>query len=215
MLCVMRKDVKLKLWGLGSVFVLVGIFLVLSYFVQNNMEFFERMVSDNYWGLLVFILLNFVGIVVAPVTVIPLVVIVTSIWGGLVASIATLIAWTLGLVVAFLIARKLGVPIVSKFISMDELYKFEERFSFIGSFWGVVFLRMVIPVEILSYGLGLFSRIGFWKYTFASVLGLLPVCFSFGYLGMIAFVYQIVLGLLVLDGILIGMIFMEVWHKGK
>ncbi|NPE26468.1 TVP38/TMEM64 family protein [Methanococcoides sp. SA1] len=205
----MERHVKLKLAGILSVFLLMSAFVVLSYFVQGNIEFFEVLVSDNYWGLIVFVLLNFVGIIVAPVTVIPLIVIVTSIWGGLVAAFATLVAWVLGSVVAFLLARKIGVPIVSRFISMDELYRFEERFGFVGSFWGVVFLRMVVPVEILSYGLGLGSRIGFWKYTLASVLGLMPVCLIFGYLGMIPIIYQIVLGLILLNGILAGMIWRE------
>ncbi len=205
----MRKNVKLKLAGILSVVSLVTVFIVLSYFVQNNMEFFEGLVSDNYWGLIVFVLLNFVGIIVAPVTVIPLIVIVTSVWGGLIAAIATLIAWTLGSVVAFLLARKIGVPVVGRFISMDELYKFEDRFSFIRSFLGVFFLRMVVPVEILSYGLGLFSRIGFWKYTLATVLGLAPVCLIFGYLGVLPIIYQIVLGLILLNGILCVMIWGE------
>jgi len=205
----MRKNVKLKLWGLGSVVALIVVFVGLSYFVQGNIVFFERLVSDNHWGLLVFVLLNIIGIVIAPVTVIPLIVIVTGVWGGFVAAIATLVAWTLGSVIAFWISRKFGVPIVARFISLKELYEFEERFSFVVSFWGVLLLRMVIPVEILSYGLGLFSRIGFWKYTLATVLGLLPVCFVFGYLGMVPFVYQVVLGLVVLVGILIVMIWRE------
>jgi len=93
------------------------------------------------------------------------------------------------------------------------LYKFEDRFSFISKFWGVVFLRMVIPVEILSYGLGLFSRINFWKYTFASALGLLPVSFLFGYFGEIPFTYQIIIGLCVLIAILVMMIFQEIRQR--
>lgn len=206
----MRKNVGLKLWGLFGVFVLISIFILLSYLVQTNFEFFESLILGNLWGLTTYMLLNVIGIVVAPVTVIPLIVIVTGIWGPVVAAIATWVAWVFGSVVAFLIARKLGVPIVRRFISLDELYKLEDRFSVLGSFWGVVFLRMIIPIEILSYGLGLFSRIGFWKYTSASALGLLPVSFAFGYLGMIPFIYQVILGLCVLIGILIVMIFAEV-----
>lgn len=206
----MKKNVKLKLWGVFSVIVLILAFVLLSYFVQTNLEFFESLIVGNFWGILVYVLLNFVGIVVAPVTVIPLVVVVSGIWGPVVAGVATLVAWVLGSAVAFLIARKLGVPVVQRFISLEELYKFEERFFIIGNFWVLVFLRMVIPVEVLSYGLGLFSRIGFWKYILATALGLSPVAFAFGYLGVVPFVYQIVLGLLVLIGFLVVMIFREI-----
>ena len=211
----MRKNLRLKLWGLFGVFVLIVIFISLSYFVQNNLEFFERLVADNVWGLMIYIFLNFVGIVIAPVTVIPLIVVVTSIWGPIVATFVTWVAWMLGSVFAFWIARRFGVPIVRRFISMDELYKFEDRFSILKSFWGIVVLRMVIPVEVLSYGLGLFSRIGFWKYTFASALGLIPVTFIFGYFGMIPFIYQVILGLLILIGLLILMIAKELWDSYK
>mgnify|MGYP005632178011 FL=1 len=196
-------------------FVLIFIFLLLFYFVQNNFEFFERLVAGNSWGLVIYIFLNFLGTVVAPITVIPLIVVITGIWGPVVASLASWFAWILGSIVAFWIARRFGVPAVRRFVSLDELYKFEDKFFILKSFWGIVILRMVIPVEILSYGLGLFSRVGFWKYALASAIGLLPVTFAFGYLGIVPFVYQVVLGLVVLIGILILIIFGEIWKARR
>ena len=184
-------------------------FTLLSYLVQVNFDFFEKLVVGNQFGLVVYVFLNFVGIVIAPVTVLPLIIIVAEFWGWFIAGFVTWIAWIFGSVVAFLIARKLGVPIVRRFISLDKLYNFENKFSFTRSFLGVLLLRMIIPVEVLSYGLGLFSRISFWKYTFASAIGLLPIAFLFGYLGVIPFVYQIILGLLILIVILGVMIFRE------
>ena len=209
----MRKNVRLKLWSIFAVFVLVVAFVLMSYLVQTYFGFFENLIVESFLGLGVYVLLNFVGIVVAPVTVIPLVVIVSGIWGPVVAGFATFIAWVLGSAVAFLIARKFGVPIVKRFISLDELYKYEDKFSIFYSFWGLVLLRMVIPVEILSYGLGLFSRIGFWRYISASALGLLPVSFAFGFLGVIPFVYQFFLGLLFLIGVLLVLIFREIFYS--
>ena len=209
----MKNNVKLKLWSLFGIFFMILLFITLSYFVQTNLDFFERLISDNFLGLVIYIVLNIIGIVLAPVTVIPLIIVVTGIWGWVIAGIVTWVAWVLGAIIAFWIARRFGVPIVGKFISLKELYKFEDRFSFISKFWGVVFLRMVIPVEILSYGLGLFSRINFWKYTFASALGLLPVSFLFGYFGEIPFTYQIIIGLCVLIAILVMMIFQEIRQR--
>jgi uncharacterized membrane protein YdjX (TVP38/TMEM64 family) len=209
----MKKNVKLKLWSLFGIFILIIVFLVLSYFVQTNLGFFENLIRGSAWGLVIYIFLNFLGIVIAPITVIPLIVVVSGIWGPVVASLASWFAWITGSIVAFWIARRFGVPIVSRFISMKELYRYEDRFSILNSFWGLVFLRMVIPVEILSYGLGLFSRIGFWKFTIASAIGLLPVTFLLGYLGMIPFIYQVVLGLFVLIVLLVLVIFSEFKKK--
>lgn len=209
----MRREVRLKLGGLFGVFIFIFIFILLSYLVQENFGFFERLVAGNVRGLVIYIFLNFVGIIVAPVTVIPLIVVVAKIWGPVVAALASWFAWMMGSVVAFWIARRFGVPVVGRFISLDELYKMEDRFSILRSFWGIVFLRMVIPVEILSYGLGLFSRIGFWKYFFASGVGLLPVTFLLGYFGIFSFIYQVIFGLLVLIGLVVLIIFGEVGKR--
>lgn len=209
----MRKDVRLKLLGLFGVFIVISVFILLSYLVQINLDFFEGAVSDTMWGLVVYGLLNFLGIVVAPVTVIPLIAVVTGIWGWVVAGAVSWFAWLVGSVVAFWIARRFGVPIIARFISLKELYRFEDRVSVIRSFWGVVFLRMIIPVDILSYGLGLFSRVSFWRYFFASALGLLPVTFLISYLGEVSFIYQVFLGLVVLIVILFLIILGEARRK--
>ena len=49
----MRKDTRLKLWSLFGVFVVISIFILLSYLVQTNFEFFERMITDSFVGLLI------------------------------------------------------------------------------------------------------------------------------------------------------------------
>lgn len=212
----MRRKSWLKLWGLFGVFVLIAIFILLSYLVDANFEFFEKLVAGNSWGLVVYVFLNFVGVVVAPVTVIPLIAVITGIWGPVVASLTSWLGWMLGSIVAFWLSRRFGVPVVGRFISMDDLYKFEDRFSILKSFWGIVFLRMVIPVEVLSYGLGLFSNVSFGRYVLASAIGLLPVTFLLGYLGVVSFIYQIVLGLLVLIGLVILIILEEIFGvKGR
>lgn len=209
----MKKSVFLKLWGFLGIVVLMVAFLLLSYFVQSNIGFFEKFIIGNVWGLVVYFFLNVLGVVVAPIAVIPLIVVVTKMWGPVVAAVFTLIGWIVGAAIAFWIARRFGVPIVRRFISMKELYRFEERFSLLNSFWGIVFLRMIVPVEILSYGLGLFSRVGFWKYIAASFVGLFPVAFLLGYFGIIRFVYQVLFAICILIVILIVMILKEVFDR--
>ena len=50
---------------------------------------------------------------------------------------------------------------------------------------------MVLPVDILSYALGLFTTIKTWKYILATFIGVIPFAFIFSYAGMVNIYYQI------------------------
>jgi uncharacterized membrane protein YdjX (TVP38/TMEM64 family) len=209
----MRKDSFGKIWALFVLFLAIALFVFLSYLVEQNFSFFESVVGIGFWGLFVYFVLNVFAIVFAPLTVFPLIAIVTGVWGWVVAGFVSWLAWLVGASLAFLVGRHFGVMIAEKFVSIESLYKFEERFSVVGSFWGIVFLRMVIPVDILSYGLGIFSRVGFWKHFFASAFGLIPVTFLIAYLGEISIVWQVVVGLGVLIGFLVVLIWREIFAE--
>ena len=58
-------------------------------------------------------------------------------------------------------------------------------------FLTVVFFRMVIPVDGLSYFLGLFSKMSFKSYTLATVIGITPFALVFAYAGGLNIYYQI------------------------
>ncbi len=196
-------------------FVLIAVFILISYFVQVNFEFFEGLIITGLLGEIIYVLLNIVATVFAPITVLPLIVLAVGLWGVWIASILTILGWTLGGIIAFGLARKFGVPIILKFISLDDIYRLEERIMIGNTFWSVVFLRMVVPVDVLSYALGLFSKIGFWTYALATLIGVIPFAFLFAYLGEVSYIYQISLGLIFLIGILIVLIYREVLEKNK
>ena len=67
-----------------------------------------------------------------------------------------------------------------------------------------------MPVDVLSYALGLFSQIGFWSYFLATVIGVSPLAFGFAYLGEVSYIYQVVFGLVFLIGVLGYLIFREI-----
>jgi uncharacterized membrane protein YdjX (TVP38/TMEM64 family) len=209
----MKKSVKLKLWSFFWVFVIVFLFVLFSYFIQTKMGFFEGLIVGSWVGMVVYVLLKIVATVFAPITVLPLIVLATGLWGVWVAALLTVIGWTLGSVIAFGLARQFGVPIVKRFISLDEIYEFQERVNIGNGFWSVIFLRMIVPVDVLSYALGLFSKIGFWTYALATVIGVIPFAFAFSYLGEVHYVYQIALGFVFLIGFSGYLIFKEVFQK--
>ncbi len=207
----MKKSVKLKLWSFFWIVLVISLFICFSYFIQTNLDFFEGLIVDGWIGMIIYVLLNISAVVVAPVTVLPMIVIAVGMWGIGISVFLTVLGWTAGSIIAFLLARKFGIPIVEKLISLEEIHALEEKAKIGNSFWSVLVLRMVVPVDVLSYALGLFSRIGFWSYTFATVLGIIPFCFVFAYLGEVPYVYQVVLGLVFLIGVLIVLIWRELF----
>ena len=67
--------------------------------------------------------------------------------------------------------------------AMKRIEKYEQYFSDRIEFWGLVLLRMVMPVDLLSYAVGILSRISLKKYMLATVLGIAPFAFVFAYIG--------------------------------
>ena len=176
--------------GVGLLFIL-ALFIVLSYLVQTNSAFLELFIRPGIFGILVYSLLHILAIVFAPVTVFPIIALASGIWGWFLAGVITLISWTIGAVLAFGIARRWGVPLVKRLVSLEKLYKLESRAEKYETFFSVLFLRVLIPADILSYALGLFSKIGWKTYTVATLVGMAPFVFIYSYLGTINFIYQI------------------------
>ncbi len=209
----MRKNVKLKLWSFFGVFIIVFLFVLLSYFIQTKMDFFEGLIVEGWIGMVIYVLLKIVATVLAPITVLPLIVLAVGLWGVLVAALLSILGWTLGGIAAFWLARRFGVPVIRRLVPLDEIYRLEDKMKVGNSFWSVLLLRMIVPVDVLSYALGLFSRVGFWSYSLATLIGVIPFAFIFAYLGEVPYVYQIILGLVFLIGFLAVLIFREVFGK--
>ena len=51
---------------------------------------------------------------------------------------------------------------------------------------------MIVPVDILSYALGLFTDMKTRDFTIATIIGITPFSFVFAYLGSVPFQYQLI-----------------------
>jgi|SRR3989344_2623079 len=179
-----------RLSALGWIVVIIVFFVVASYLVQDNLlEIKERIGGVPGMGLYVFILI--VAVVLAPVSALPLIPLVSPVYGWFVAGLLSIIGWTIGASIAFLLARRYGTGLVQKVVSLNKIKKFEKKIPQKNMFWSIVFLRMTIPVDILSYALGLFSSVSFGTYFFATLVGVTPFAFIFAYLGEMPVYYQI------------------------
>ena len=52
-------------------------------------------------------------------------------------------------------------------------------------------MRMILPVDVLSYLLGLFSKVDLKTYTLATFIGVIPFAFILSYIGSLSFAYQL------------------------
>ena len=147
-----------------------------------------------------------IATVIAPLSSVPLLPVVSSIYGWFIAGLLSVIGWTIGSVIAFWLARRYGMPLVKKIVSLESINNIEKRIPEDNLFWSIVFLRMVVPVDFLSYLLGLFSHIKYKTYFWATLIGVTPFAFILAYLGTLPLVYQIITFTIAAIFILVGLL---------
>lgn len=184
-----------KAKGILGVLIIVVFFILSSYFVKENLGFFTGLIGNSFSGVLAYILITIIAIVIAPISMIPLIPIASNVFGWFYSAIFNIIGWFFGSIIVFWISRKYGMPLIKKFVSMDKLFKLESKIPKENMFFSIVILRMVTPVDVLSYALSLLSNIKFRTYALATFIGIIPFSFVFSYLGTVPIYYQL-LGLI-------------------
>lgn len=173
----------------GVIALLIILFLL---FLGASVDFDLAQFSDdlkisadkNYtFASLTYIFANIASTVIAPLTVLPLVPIASNIFGPFSSGVFSIIGWTLGAMIAFSIARHAGKPLLAKFTSVEKIERIEKYVPEHVHFFTILVLRMLLPVDALSYALGFFSGISFWKYSIATLIGVTPFSFVFAYAG--------------------------------
>lgn len=144
----------------------------------------ESLISDNpVMSVLVLIALMYAATVLAPITVLPLIPVVAPMLGPFVTGLASWIGWTGGAITAFWIARYGGRPLVSRVADMEKLARLESHIPENAHFFAILALRLILPVDVLSYALGIFSTVHAKTHAIASALGIMWFSFAFAYLG--------------------------------
>ena len=106
---------------------------------------------------------------------------------GLLPGFASvLVGATLGLALAFLVSRHLARRRVEDWIQSKPRFAAVDR-AVAKEGWKIVFLTRLSPIfpfNFQNYAYGL-TRIPFWHYTLASMVGILPGTFLYVYLGSV------------------------------
>ncbi|MCB9810703.1 MAG: TVP38/TMEM64 family protein [Candidatus Nomurabacteria bacterium] len=187
-------DKHSDLIGLGIVVILFGLALYVS---QSFGAELGAYLNFGFSGMFIYVLLGIIATVAAPITTVPLIPIATSLWGAFITGLLSVVAWTIGAIIAFMLARRFGRPILSKYIDLSKISRYEKIFGDEQIFWQIVILRMMIPVDILSYAIGLFSTVKLSTYTAATIIGISPFAFILAYMPNMDLTIQIYVGIFI------------------
>jgi len=143
-----------------------------------------------------------------PLSSTPLIPLAVVLWGRWLTGVLTVIGWWLGALIAFGLARKFGKVWLRKIISWDRLVQVESLIPRQNLFLNIVLLRLALPVDVLSFALGLFSPVSFLVYATASLVAIILFAVLLTYLVIIPWYWQITLG-----AIAMLIIFMLNWRS--
>lgn len=184
-----------KMKSLLSILGIAAFFIGTSYLAASYREELHALIETyGLFGPALFVLIEVAGVIAAPVSTIALIPLGVALWGSLATAILSLIGWTLGSLLAFELARVYGQPLLERFLNLKELGRLEGLLPQHNLFWGIVALRLFIPIDLVSYALGLFSPISRGAYTLATVVGYLPSAFAYAYAATVPVAYQIIGG---------------------
>ena len=172
---------------------IAGVLVILLFFIAADF------LADTYTGQIVsftdtlgvegkllFVALAMVAVVIpvwSNIFLLPLGVIT---WGPFLTAIFCIYGWWFGSIVSFYLARTYKEWILLKYTSLKKYEFIDEFIPAEHVSISLIFLRMTMPVDILSYGLGLFSkRITWQQNAITTLIGITPFAFIFSYIGVL------------------------------
>lgn len=179
---------------IASLLAVVAAFIIASYLAHRYEDQIALVLSSTGAASMVL----FVGFIIVfvvfaiPLDLVLLVPLGAHVWGPVPTALLCIAGWSLGALLALLVARRWGMPVVARLIGRERIENFHDRIPKGQLFWSVILLRMLIPVDILSYALGLFSTMSWSRYFLATMIGVTPFAFFFAFAGTLPVGYQIV-----------------------
>ncbi len=122
------------------------------------------------------------SVVLLPFSSLPLLPLATRTYGVWLTGVLSSAGWWIGCLIAFQIAR-LGRRYLERVTSLESVDRLERKVPKDVSFSGIVILRMIFPVDLVSYALGLLKGLRFSTYAIASLVGIIPFAFVWSYAG--------------------------------
>lgn len=139
--------------------------------------------SFGIFAPIVFILLQILQAVVAPIPGAILVIAGGLIWGTILGGLLSIIGAFTGSVICFALSRILGRPFIEKIMRKEDIQFVDNFFQRYG-FLAILVLRLIplLPFDAISYCLGL-TKVDIRKFATATLIGMIPGTFLYSYIG--------------------------------
>lgn len=161
--------------------------LFLSYYFFRNesiIRTLETFVGDGSPGsVAAYVLILVLATIIAPVSAVPLMPLAAHLFGPFATSLWSVVGWWVGAIIAFVIARYFSDTVLVRLVSKEKMEKYKGLIPAKYQFGTVVLLRLMTPVDFLSYVLGLFTNIPLRTYALATLIGITPFAFVYSYGG--------------------------------
>lgn len=164
---------------LGLVVLSIALWQPLSDLAGDPTRLKQTIQSSGAWGPLVFMGVQFLQVLVAPIPGQIAGAIAGALFGAFWGTVYSMAGALIGYTVIFLLARKFGRPLVDRFVSPKYLEKFDYLTKESGVFvFFLIFLLPAFPDDVICYIAGL-SKIRIRTLILISLAGRLP-----GFIGL-------------------------------
>ncbi|MEK7558379.1 MAG: VTT domain-containing protein, partial [Patescibacteria group bacterium] len=168
--------------------VAIALFVLVAFLVQGNKEAVSSFVSAGGWlSVSAYVFFGILAVVVPPATNVFLIPIGTASWGPIATGLLNIFSWTLGSIIAFLLARRFGERLHARFPKLFEFPLVEKIIGTKYPLFTLIFVRMSFPVDIVSYAVGFFTKVRFPMYILATIIGITPFAFFYAYASELSF----------------------------
>lgn len=162
---------------------LLGIVLMGLWQLQWDVSALEAWIAEHrISGVAVYVVFVAASVVLLPFSSLPLLPLAARVFGVWMTAVLSIFGWWIGCLIAFQIAH-LGRKYLEKVTSLEAVDRLEQKIPADIGFAGIVILRMILPVDVTSFALGLFKHLPFSTYAIASLIGITPFAFVWSYAG--------------------------------
>ncbi len=163
-------------FGVLALFIIVS---VGTYLYTDTIQLYIG--TTGWWGMAVYVAFIAFSVIVAPVSEFPLLPIAVAAWGSFNTALLNIAGWTIGSVIAFGIARSGGTYIKNKLWRLEKIQQLTKQIPEKNLFVSIIILRVTIPVDIISYAIGLCTTVSWPVYGLATLIGVTPIAFVTAY----------------------------------
>ncbi|HEX9803112.1 MAG TPA: TVP38/TMEM64 family protein [Gammaproteobacteria bacterium] len=181
-----QNTIQFLLLG-GIITTLAAAYAVLSYtgataFLENDAALKQWLQELGAIGPLAIIGLMTLAIVMSPLPSAPIALAAGAAYGHTAGTVYVILGAETGAIIAFVIARLVGIVTVRKWIGPQLIQRLEGSQN---ALMGIVFVSRLLPFvsfDLVSYAAGV-TPLRFWRFVLATLAGIIPASFLLAHFG--------------------------------